>query len=66
VDLLDGEEILWRGRPSWRSMVGWYLRWAVLALTDRRIHIRQGLVSHGLVRLIAQIEVRQPLVRQGL
>jgi uncharacterized membrane protein YdbT with pleckstrin-like domain len=32
VELLDGEEILWKGRPSWRSMVTFYLKWFVVAL----------------------------------
>jgi uncharacterized membrane protein YdbT with pleckstrin-like domain len=94
VDLLEGERELWRGRPSWRSMLAFYItrgalavipaivgqllnssghlsdRWdaylygaSVLLLlcvlllgwlkrvdtlymvTDRRIHIRQGIVS---------------------
>jgi uncharacterized membrane protein YdbT with pleckstrin-like domain len=94
VDLLEGERELWRGRPSWRSMLAFYISRGLLALvpgvagqvlnssgnlsgtwdaylwiatgvllllvllvgwlkridtlyvvTDRRIHIRQGIVS---------------------
>jgi uncharacterized membrane protein YdbT with pleckstrin-like domain len=32
VELLEGEEILWKGRPSWRSMVSFYIKWFVIAL----------------------------------
>ncbi len=32
MDLLSGEEIVWQGRPSWRSRLAFYLKWGVLAL----------------------------------
>jgi len=32
VDLVDGERVLWRGHPSWRSRIGWLVRWGLLAL----------------------------------
>ena len=32
VELLEGETVLWRGRPSWRSMVAFYIKWGLLAL----------------------------------
>jgi uncharacterized membrane protein YdbT with pleckstrin-like domain len=32
MQLLDGEEIIWSGRPSWRSMLAFYLKWGLLAL----------------------------------
>lgn len=32
MDLLAGESLIWRGRPSWRSMLAFYLKWGVLAL----------------------------------
>ena len=32
MDLLDGERILWQGRPSWRAHLGFYLLWIPLAL----------------------------------
>jgi uncharacterized membrane protein YdbT with pleckstrin-like domain len=32
VELLDGEEILWSGRPTWRAMLSFYLKWGILAL----------------------------------
>ena len=27
MELLDGEEIVWSGRPSWRSMLAFYIKW---------------------------------------
>jgi uncharacterized membrane protein YdbT with pleckstrin-like domain len=32
MELLDGEHIVWSGRPSWRSMLASYIKWGVLAL----------------------------------
>lgn len=32
VKLLEGEALIWQGRPSWRSMVTFYLKWGGLAL----------------------------------
>jgi uncharacterized membrane protein YdbT with pleckstrin-like domain len=32
MELLDGEHIVWSGRPSWRSMLAFYIKWGVLAL----------------------------------
>jgi uncharacterized membrane protein YdbT with pleckstrin-like domain len=32
MQLLDGEEIVWSGRPSWRSMLAFYFKWMLAAL----------------------------------
>jgi uncharacterized membrane protein YdbT with pleckstrin-like domain len=32
MELLEGERIVWSGRPSWRSMLAFYIKWGVLAL----------------------------------
>jgi len=32
VELLQGEQVIWRGHPSWRSHLGFYLLWIPLAL----------------------------------
>ena len=32
MELLSGEEIVWEGRPSWRSRLAFYLKWGLLAL----------------------------------
>jgi uncharacterized membrane protein YdbT with pleckstrin-like domain len=32
MELLDGEEIVWSGRPSWRSMLAFYIKWMVVAI----------------------------------
>jgi uncharacterized membrane protein YdbT with pleckstrin-like domain len=32
MELLDGEQIVWSGRPSWRSMLAFYIKWGILAL----------------------------------
>jgi len=32
MELLDGEQIVWSGRPSWRSMLAFYIKWGLLAL----------------------------------
>lgn len=32
MELLAGEEIVWTGRPSWRSMLAFYIKWILVAL----------------------------------
>jgi uncharacterized membrane protein YdbT with pleckstrin-like domain len=32
MELLEGEKVLWRGRPTWRAYLGFFLKWGVLAL----------------------------------
>ncbi|MEZ5102562.1 MAG: PH domain-containing protein [Thermoleophilia bacterium] len=32
ADLMQGEDLIWRGRPSWRSMMAFYAKWTILAL----------------------------------
>jgi len=32
MDLLDGETILWQGRPSWRAHLSFFVTWIPLAL----------------------------------
>jgi uncharacterized membrane protein YdbT with pleckstrin-like domain len=32
MELLEGEHEVWSGRPSWRSMLAFYIKWGVLAL----------------------------------
>jgi uncharacterized membrane protein YdbT with pleckstrin-like domain len=32
MELLAGEHIVWSGRPSWRSMLAFHIKWGVLAL----------------------------------
>ena len=32
MKLIEGEELVWQGRPSWRSMLAFYLKWGVLAI----------------------------------
>ena len=32
MELLSGEEIVWSGRPSWRSMLAFYIKWGIVAL----------------------------------
>lgn len=32
VKLIEGEALIWQGRPSWRSMLAFYIKWGVLAL----------------------------------
>jgi len=27
MDLMPGEEVIWRGHPTWRSVIMWYLKW---------------------------------------
>src|SRR3990172_1252314 len=63
VKLLEGEGLVWQGRPSWRSMLAFYLKWGLLAIvliigwirrietlytvTDQRILIRKGILSRS-------------------
>jgi len=32
VELVDGERILWQGRPSWRAQISYFIVWIPLAL----------------------------------
>ncbi len=32
MELLDGEHIVWSGRPSWRSMLAYYIKYGILSL----------------------------------
>jgi len=32
MQLLDGEHVVWEGRPSWRSMLAFYIKWGLVAL----------------------------------
>jgi uncharacterized membrane protein YdbT with pleckstrin-like domain len=32
MELLEGEQVLWRGRPTWRAYIGYFLKYGVLAL----------------------------------
>ena len=32
MELLPGEEVIWRGHPSWCSRIGRYIRWVTAAL----------------------------------
>jgi uncharacterized membrane protein YdbT with pleckstrin-like domain len=32
MDLMEGEAMLWQGRPSWRAMMSWYASVAVVAI----------------------------------
>jgi uncharacterized membrane protein YdbT with pleckstrin-like domain len=32
MDLMQGETLVWRGRPSWRAMMSFYLKWILIAL----------------------------------
>jgi uncharacterized membrane protein YdbT with pleckstrin-like domain len=32
MELLEGETVLWRGRPTWRAYIGYFLKYGVLAL----------------------------------
>lgn len=32
MKLLDGEELIWEGHPTWRSILSYYIKWTVLAL----------------------------------
>jgi uncharacterized membrane protein YdbT with pleckstrin-like domain len=33
MELLEGEQVLWRGRPTWRAYIGYFLKYGVLALS---------------------------------
>jgi uncharacterized membrane protein YdbT with pleckstrin-like domain len=32
MDLLAGEEMIWEGHPTWRSILSFYIKWTVVAL----------------------------------
>ena len=32
MQLLEGEELIWEGHPTWRSILSFYIKWTVLAV----------------------------------
>ena len=32
MDLRDGEKLIWEGRPTWRAMLSFYIKWGIVAL----------------------------------
>ncbi len=52
MELLEGEKVLWRGRPTWRAYIGYFLKYGFLALADRRR--RRGPQGHDLGRRAAR------------
>jgi len=32
MELRDGEKLIWEGRPTWRAMLSFYIKWGLLAL----------------------------------
>jgi uncharacterized membrane protein YdbT with pleckstrin-like domain len=32
VKLLEGEELIWAGHPTWRSIISFYVKWTVIGL----------------------------------
>jgi uncharacterized membrane protein YdbT with pleckstrin-like domain len=32
MELRDGESLIWEGRPTWRAMLSFYIKWGILAL----------------------------------
>jgi membrane protein YdbS with pleckstrin-like domain len=32
MDLMQGESLVWRGRPSWRAMMSFYTKWIVVGI----------------------------------
>ena len=32
MKLLEGEELIWEGHPTWRSILSFYIKWTVLAV----------------------------------
>jgi uncharacterized membrane protein YdbT with pleckstrin-like domain len=32
MELRDGEKLIWEGRPTWRAMLSFYIKWGILAL----------------------------------
>src|SRR5687768_8564302 len=32
MELRGGESVIWEGRPTWRAMIAYYIKWGLLAL----------------------------------
>lgn len=32
VEILDGEQLVWQGRPTWKWSVSWMLKWGIVGL----------------------------------
>jgi uncharacterized membrane protein YdbT with pleckstrin-like domain len=45
MQLLEGEHVVWEGRPSWRSMLAFYIKWGLVALVPGVLGEVVGAVS---------------------
>jgi uncharacterized membrane protein YdbT with pleckstrin-like domain len=54
MQLLDGEAIVWSGRPSWRSMLAFYIKWGLVALVP-------GVVGQVIASVSSKDGARWPL-----
>ena len=39
AEILEGEDLIWRGRPTWKWSVSWMLKWGVIGLIPLAIGI---------------------------
>lgn len=57
--LLEGEEVIWQGNPTWRSTVSFYLKWTLVVLIPLAVIIvakaagQDWPLSYGLVIFLA-------------
>jgi uncharacterized membrane protein YdbT with pleckstrin-like domain len=52
MELLEGEKVLWKGRPTWRAYIGFFLKYGFLALlVGVVIEVLKDTVWNGAPRL---------------
>ncbi len=45
VEILEGEQLVWQGRPTWKWSVSWMLKWGVVGLLPLVVGILLNLVT---------------------
>lgn len=48
MDLLAGEEVIWEGHPTWRSILSFYVKWTLAALVPLAVIIVANAASASL------------------
>jgi membrane protein YdbS with pleckstrin-like domain len=57
--MLEGEDVIWQGHPTWRSTISFYLKWTLLILLPlvviiiARVAGRDWPLSYGIIILVA-------------
>ena len=39
MDVMQGESILWKGNPSWKGLLLYYIKWTVISLLPAAVWV---------------------------